>query len=297
MNGHGKNYKMKAKLFKTKPKRIFTFGCSYTGYHWGTWANILGVEFESAQFYNYGQSGAGNMYISNTITQADCLHKFTKNDLVIVMWTNVSREDRFIEENNEWMLPGNIYSQGDYSEEFVKRYANEVYFKLRDYSLIKLTESLLQNKTQFHFLSMCNIAHTVDQWRDVTNKETKVTDIYKNVLSNILPSVYEVLYDNKIYLKLEQEREDVSPYFRDGHPFPHEYLKFLNLTFDYKFSDRTLKVVEDTSKSLISYLKKESTTEFYVKNKGFEKDVLMYLKKTYNMRGNNRHIEAITYKS
>ena len=52
-------------LITLEPKRIFTFGCSFTNYLWSTWANILGYEFREAEFYNFGKSGAGNQYIFN----------------------------------------------------------------------------------------------------------------------------------------------------------------------------------------------------------------------------------------
>ena len=41
------------KLVHNIPQRVFTFGCSFTGYQWGTWANILGVEFPEAEFRNF----------------------------------------------------------------------------------------------------------------------------------------------------------------------------------------------------------------------------------------------------
>ena len=109
-------------LITLEPKRIFTFGCSFTNYLWSTWANILGYEFREAEFYNFGKSGAGNQYIFNTLMQADAAYDFTHEDLIIVQWTNVSREDRYFHAGAEilnstetshgaWSTPGNIYSQ------------------------------------------------------------------------------------------------------------------------------------------------------------------------------------------
>ena len=105
-------------LVTIKINRIFTFGCSFTDYAWGTWANILGYEFPDAKFYNFGKSGAGNHYIFNTLMQADSSYKFTHEDLVIVQWTNISREDRFLDTEPEqdpnfiaggqWITPGKI---------------------------------------------------------------------------------------------------------------------------------------------------------------------------------------------
>ena len=73
-------------LYKNKPKRLFTFGCSFTEWIWATWANILAYELD-VPFYNFGKPGAGNYYIANQISQADAIFNFTKDDLVIVKST------------------------------------------------------------------------------------------------------------------------------------------------------------------------------------------------------------------
>ena len=75
------------RLYETVPKRLFTFGCSFTSHDWATWANILGYELQllhGCEFYNFGRSGAGNAYIANVISQVDQVYKFNSNDLVIV---------------------------------------------------------------------------------------------------------------------------------------------------------------------------------------------------------------------
>jgi hypothetical protein len=67
--------------------RLFTFGCSFTNYRWSTWADCLAPEFD--YFENWGQSGAGNHYIFNSMMEADQRHQFDEGDTVIVCWTNV----------------------------------------------------------------------------------------------------------------------------------------------------------------------------------------------------------------
>ena len=69
-------------------------------------------------FYNYGQSGAGNQYIANMIAQANAVHKFAPDDLIMVCWTNVCREDKW--HNGQWATPGNIYTQNIYSVLVIK---------------------------------------------------------------------------------------------------------------------------------------------------------------------------------
>ena len=162
-------------LITNKPKRLFTFGCSFTDYIWGTWANILGYEFRKADFYNFGKAGAGNQYIFNVLMQADAAYNFTHEDLIVVQWTNVSREDRYFHaghhgvlhdsetKHGAWSTPGNIYSQDIYDEEWVKKYFSEYGALVRDLAFIKAAHGMLKHKTQWHFIQMNNLGHNVDQ--------------------------------------------------------------------------------------------------------------------------------------
>ena len=70
--------------------RLFTFGCSFTKYIWPTWADILGREYK--EFYNYGMSGGGNLFIFDSLIEAIAKHNINKDDTVIIIWTNVTRD-------------------------------------------------------------------------------------------------------------------------------------------------------------------------------------------------------------
>lgn len=250
------------KLFDTPPKRIFTFGCSFTDYIWGTWANILGFEFRKSEFHNYGKSGAGNFYIANMVTQVDNFYKFKEDDLVLISWTNMSREDRYLESRNGWLTPGNIYTQNEYDSTFVKKWANDTHFALRDYSTISLVYQYLKSKTQFHFLSMCDISKTINQWEEseVGLNILNLNNYYDHCLKKISPSFYEILWNNNLQNKWENDWNTVHKYFSDGHPLPLEHLTYLQKTFDYKFSNKTLDTVSTINEDLISYIRKKYNT-------------------------------------
>jgi hypothetical protein len=89
---------MKTKLINRPVRRVFTFGCSFTGYAWMCWPEAIAYDL-NIPLYNYGRSGAGNQYIFNMLMQANNYYKFDENDLVIVSWTNVYRDDKFIKNN------------------------------------------------------------------------------------------------------------------------------------------------------------------------------------------------------
>ena len=241
----------------SNPKRLFTFGCSFTDYRWATWANILAYELD-CEFHNFGKSGAGNQFMASQLTQADNLFNFNKDDLVIVCWTNISREDRWNKQNG-WMTPGNIYSQDEYDNNFVKKYANDIHFGLRDFSTISLVKGYLENKTNYHFLSMCNISRHVNQWEN--SKDT--TDVmfkslrkqYSDVLETILPSFYTALWNDSIDLKWKKDWNEIHRNYSDGHPTILEHFEYLQKTFNHNFHKRTQKIVRSKHKEFVEFIR------------------------------------------
>ena len=106
--------------FAKKYDRLFTFGCSYTHWIWPTWADIIAYD-TGLKFYNYGIGGIGNIGISTKLILADYEHKFTKNDLVLIMWSSWMREDRYLRDQG-WSLGGNVFNNFNYDENFLQKY-------------------------------------------------------------------------------------------------------------------------------------------------------------------------------
>ena len=252
------------KLYNVKPNRLFTFGCSFTDYRWATWANILALDLD-CEFYNLGRIGAGNSYIANIVSQADEVYKFTQDDLVMVAWTNISREDRWIT-NQGWYTPGNIYSQDIYDKKFLKKWANETHFALRDFSLIKLTDEFLKTRTQYHFLSMCNISKRLDQWFNLESFNTdfeKVLSLYQTTFNKILPSFYEVLWDDDLAYKTKLDKEITHSKFFDGHPTILEHLEYLQKSFRHNFKEKTVQTVNTMHSNWTEYIKNTKIESIY----------------------------------
>ena len=276
------------KFSNPSPKRLFTFGCSFTGYYWATWANILADELNPTEFYNYGRSGAGNPFIFNALMIADSEHNFTKDDLIVVQWTNVCRHD-FYKDNKGWACNGNIFSQdhGDIQEEFVKKYFSVYGSYLRDLAIIKSTQAFL-DKTNFHFIQMVDIMKFVDQWKDqpqvqlawkvkedcpektgVSEDDVKrLIELYGDTLDIIQPSFYEVLWNNDLDIILTKDSETINPLFFDGHPYPSEHLKYLTSVFDeHDWNDKTYQKLKYTDYVLFDWLiekGREKTDNWYL---------------------------------
>lgn len=101
-------------------KRIFTFGCSFTQFFWPTWADVLAVA-SGIPTFNGGLAGIGNVGIFHQMLAYDLKYKFNSDDLILVMWTSFTREDRFI--NNNWRTSGNILNKNIYyTDEFIRQH-------------------------------------------------------------------------------------------------------------------------------------------------------------------------------
>jgi hypothetical protein len=252
------------KLINRPVNRIFAFGCSFTKYFWSTWPEIIAYDLD-VPFYNYGKSGGGNQYITNSVVQANAVHQFTKDDLIIVSWTNVCREDRWRE--GGWVTPGNIYNQNFFDEKFVKEWADPIGYMVRDFASINLVHNLIRNSgAQYHMLSMCDIVNQIDQNGggfivDQRYKEhySKLCELYKTDIKNILPSFFSVLWNNDIYRnKIVADRDKIGELFSDGHPDPWDHLTYLKLVFsDHQFKDETIDKVSQVQTNYINFILKK----------------------------------------
>jgi len=191
--------------------RLFAFGCSFTNYRWSTWADCLAPQFD--YFENWGQSGGGNLYIFNSVMEADQRYHFGAGDTVIVCWTNVMREDRY---TDRWQTLGNITTCPIYDPGYVQDAVTERGCLIRDVALIKATIDLLQHRTGVctKHLAMCDIMHP--QQFDYLPGDQDIFDLYSNILNNIMPSYQAVLYPTG------------WKHCDDPHPTPAEHLAYLD---------------------------------------------------------------------
>lgn len=229
--------------------RLFTFGCSFTRYRWPTWADILGREFE--EFYNYGQSSGGNLFISCSVAEAVAKHKINTNDTVIIMWTSVTREDRYID---GWKGTGNIFNQQLYPKEFIEKYVTVRGCYMRDIPQIFLIKKLLDFiGCKYEFLSMLDI-EKYD--RPETNQQFEYADIlklYKSTLDIIKPSVYKIIFNEDWTSRPIPELTKRL----DSHPTPIEHLEYLNKVLpNYSISQDTLNYVMECDKLALEKYKR-----------------------------------------
>jgi len=94
-------------------KRLITAGCSFTTFTPSiTWPIYLSELFDET--YNFGQQGAGNKFIFNSIIEADTKLKLTSDDLVIVEWSAFFRHDMIRREFDGSHTKRFWYTEGDW---------------------------------------------------------------------------------------------------------------------------------------------------------------------------------------
>ena len=185
--------------------RLFTFGCSFTQYQWPTWADILGREFDL--FENWGMCAGGNQFILNSLIECNLRNKLQKTDTVIIMWSSITRLDRYF--NHGWHPTGNFLHPAALDND---NHIRDIYdyrgLLIRDLAVIEASARLLESigcNYQFHSMipidlldQSCIEQSCIEQSaiEKYSNDIIDVLDLYKNTINRIKPSVYTTMYNN-----------------------------------------------------------------------------------------------------
>jgi hypothetical protein len=234
-------------LSLNKYKRFFAFGCSFTNYHWPTWAEIIGRQIP--HYENWGRGSAGNQFIFNSVIECDAKYHFNKDDLVIIMWTSIEREDRYL--NNDWHLASHIQRNQVYGKSWNKKFGKEIRgLLIRDLASIRAVQQLLQ----FRNCDWANFSMSPITKMDVPESKIKnienlnslhsryvklhtdlclgkelteqyahspdVLKLYKEEFVNIQDSVLNIVFDGEWAVPPRPNKNNC-------HPTPKEHLQYL----------------------------------------------------------------------
>lgn len=222
--------------------RLFTIGCSFTQYwRWPTWADALGRQ---AEFYeNWGLCGAGNSYILYSLMECHQRNRLTSNDTVMIMWTNTSREDRYLQ--GRWQEGGNVYwSAGStLPKDYVKNFTCERGYLIRDMANIAAAKHFLESVgCNWKFMSMVPLGKSNNDNNLGSNPDDSVTDdqdvrnLYHDCLDVILPNVYETLF-NSNWFSGNGIPDSYDPSRRDFHPTPIEHVDYIDKIYPGLLTD------------------------------------------------------------
>lgn len=212
-------------------KRLFTFGCSYTSWHWPTWADILGREFGDENYKNLGICASGNEFAFHRLTEAHARFNIQPDDLVIICWTNFAREDRYL--NGGWQTTGNIFDQDFYPKEWVEKW-----FDLRG-ALVK-TASFIAGATHLLDSIGCDYVYgSAFPMQQMNQRDTLFTGpefedifrVYDRYFQKINRSMTQHLYGDGVWKNPEGLRirfwiKETGSWI-DDHPNVQQHLRYL----------------------------------------------------------------------
>jgi hypothetical protein len=213
-------------------KRLFTFGCSFTQYwRWPTWADMLSKQYDQAE--NWGLCGTGNCYIFYSLMECHKRNLIGPEDSVYVMWTNTSREDRYLKDR--WIEGGNVYWDGHpLGIDYRRKWSCERGYLIRDLAVMAAAKELLQSwQCDWRFFCMVPLDHSnqdndLGANPDIPGHDNRdVAQLYRDVLSAMAPSVYETVF-NGDWFSGEGIPDVNDPGRRDFHPSPREHVAYID---------------------------------------------------------------------
>jgi len=236
-----------------KYSRFFAFGCSFTEYYWPTWANIIAKEIPD--HYIYAKIGAGNFFIFQALIEAIVRHSINKDDLVMIMFSNITREDRYTKEKG-WITPGNLYFQTEYNEKFLKKYLCHKGYLMRDLSLVSACKHTLDNiGCNYELMSIVPFDSESSNDKRIDDV-TDVLDFYKDIITCVKPSVLETVFDNNWNARLPRPTYKVDwqiHLYQDNHPTPAEHMMYLESLYpDLILSEETKLFVKISNEKVMA---------------------------------------------
>jgi hypothetical protein len=185
--------------------RFFAFGCSFTNSKYPTWADIVARGYD--HYENWGQPGAGNSFIFYSLMECHKRNKITRDDVVMIMWSSIGREDRYVD--GQWLTPGSIYNQTDYDADFVKKFTDPTGYLLRDAAHLAGAKALLDAMgCQYYFFSIVPFNVPDDNVFKIFSIDNKILNLYADEFKSVRPSVYEVIFNHNWYSRVGRKETD-----------------------------------------------------------------------------------------
>lgn len=209
--------------------KIMAFGCSFTKFHWPTWADIVlrQADLAGMKTDNWGMPGAGNLFIAMQVQHAIATGVLKPGDHAFISWSSFAREDRIVD--GKWLLPGNIFNQRTYPQDWVEKYADLEFYTLRDCALINATRSSLDalgiKQTVFSMSLIDRIGRAHITEKNISAKIRKLTDTFN--LQMDCKSIIEVLGHPLVQLQVAWSTDFPDEVHTDYHQHPDAMLNYV----------------------------------------------------------------------
>lgn len=215
-------------------KRFFAFGCSYTSYHWPTWADYVGMSPEFDEAYNFGMSGGGNTFIATRILNAHRKFTFTSDDVVAVCWTTVNREDRI--KDTFWVGGGNVFNHHFYDDAFLDKYWDFNDALMKTASAILTANIMLESiGVERYFTSILGTSMMFDEYKnnEFTNYDARLLEYTRSVVDDVgfVRGIDEDFANGTSVFKIKRPLVKVPSIGKqryDHHPSPKQHYEWVN---------------------------------------------------------------------
>jgi hypothetical protein len=205
---------------------------------WPTWADIIAYDM-GIKYYNYGIAGLGNVGIQHRMLEADLKHSFTKDDIILILWTSWCREDRA--KNAQWLATGSVLNPGNdhYDRKFLKKYWDYSNDVVKNSTAIITTNKIYKDNIKWQAASIPffyteNITFAKDK------QELYLVNLYKKAIPKIENvNTFKNDWDDLAFGAIDDCHPDVSEHMLivENHVYKH-----MNLTLKAETKSRFLQL-------------------------------------------------------
>ena len=208
--------------------RLITFGCSFTDYSWPTWADIMARDLD-CEYENWAVGGSGNQQIARRILYRDQQFGWQPDDIVMVQWTSITREDRYLD--NGWISQGSVSMAPYYGAKWVNKYWSWNNDVINTAQARITTEAILKHRLRYQMAMTWNDGDDLS----VLTEDPKLTEFWRSKLSTCD--------------ELPNAAKPFGGRTRDGHPDPRWWLNWVETKIypklGFKLKDSTRRQVND----------------------------------------------------
>ena len=208
--------------------RLITFGCSFTDYSWPTWADIIARDLD-CEYENWAIGGGGNQQIARRVMYRDQHLGWQEDDVVMIQWTSITREDRFMD--NRWISQGSVTTAPFYGEPWIEKYWSWNNDVINTAQARVSTEAILKHRLRYQMAMTWGDGDHLTALTD----NSELTKFWRSKLTpcDELPS-HAQPFQGRTF---------------DGHPDPAYWLSWVENKiypqFGYKIKDTTRTAVEE----------------------------------------------------
>jgi len=208
-------------------RRLFVVGCSFTKYHWPTWADMLGKEYD--HFENWGNSGFGNRAIAERLAELVVTNDITQDDTIVIQWTDFHRFDLHSNKNwapTGWNCGGSVLLNPQYPQSWVEQYWQEESFMMHTYNFIKLSTALLETlPCTWAMFTMNDLIKPIDQFPKLEKyKSVFSTDKWSPPLNEFFVNHYPMFTCKNEEWELQTGK---LVDYTDPHPTPEAHYNYV----------------------------------------------------------------------